>query len=324
MNGRRRLIRSFCSSLFVASLAERAQPAIRIRRIGVLSPGAAAAAEFEDIVEMMRTFGWIKGENFSLEPRSADARLDRLRPLANELVALKVDVLVTYGSDAARAAKSATTTIPIVMASTGDPVSAGLVASFAHPGGNITGYSYMTPEIVEKLAAVLHEMLPKVRRVCVLINPVGRASESVRKAMEAAYRSLGLQPLLIEVATESQFLDALAEASRQRAEALDFALLSIPLPDALMQAVRRLRLPAMVSDREDVVAGGLMSFTPDLTEGYKRVAATIDKILRGAKPADLPVEQPTRFELVINLRVAKELGITVPRAILVRADQVIQ
>jgi len=129
---------------------------------------------------------------------------------------------------------------------------------------------------------------------------------------------------LIEVATESQFLDALAEASRQRAEALDFALLTIPLPDALMQAVRRLRLPAMVSDREDVEAGGLMSFTPDLTEGYKRVAATIDKILRGAKPADLPVERPTRFELVINLRVAKELGITVPRAILVRADQVIQ
>ncbi|HTN49232.1 MAG TPA: ABC transporter substrate binding protein [Burkholderiaceae bacterium] len=129
---------------------------------------------------------------------------------------------------------------------------------------------------------------------------------------------------MIEVATESQFLDALAEASRQRAEALDFALLTIPLPDALMQAVRRLRLPAMVSDREDVEAGGLMSFTPDLTEGYKRVAATIDKILRGAKPADLPVERPTRFELVINLRVAKELGITVPRAILVRADQVIQ
>lgn len=324
MSGRRRLICSFCSGLLAASLAVRAQPATPIRRIGVLSPGAAAAAEFEDIVGMMRAFGWIEGRNISLEPRSADAKLDRLRPLADELVALKVDVLVTYGSDAAQAAKSATTTIPIVMASTGDPVGSGLVASLAHPGGNITGYSYLTPEIVGKLAAMLHEMLPTVRRVCVLINPVGRATEGARKARETAYRSLGLQPLLIEVATESQFLDALAEASRQRAEALDFALLSIPLPDGLMQAVRRSRLPAMVSDREDVEAGGLMSFTPDLTEGYKRVAATIDKILRGAKPADLPVEQPTRFELVVSLRVAKELGITVPRAILLRADQVIQ
>jgi len=295
-----------------------------MRRIGVLSPGPAAAAEFEDIAAMMRVLGWIEGKNISIEPRSADARMDRLRPLADELVALKVDVLVTYGSDAAQAAKSATATIPIVMASAGDPVSAGLVASLAHPGGNITGYSYLTPEIVRKLAAVLHETLPTVRRVCVLINPIGRTSESARKATEIAYRSLGLQPLLIEVATESQFLDAVAEASRQRAEALDFALLSMPLPDTLMQSVRRSRLPAMVSDREDVEAGGLMSFTPDLTEGYKRVAATIDKILRGAKPADLPVEQPTRFELVVSLKVAKELGITVPRAIMVRADQVIQ
>jgi putative ABC transport system substrate-binding protein len=158
----------------------------------------------------------------------------------------------------------------------------------------------------------------------VLINLVGRASTSVRAARENAYRSLGLQPLLIEVATEAQFLDALAQASRQRAEALDFALLSMPLPDALMQAVRRSRLPALVSDKDDVEAGGLMSFTPDLAEGFKRVAVTIDKILRGAKPADLPVEQPTRFELVISLKVAKELGITVPATLLVRADRVIQ
>ena len=324
MNDRRRCIRSLCSGLLVASLAVKAQPVTRARRIGVLSPGPAAAAEFEEIARMMRAFGWIDGKNFSVESRSADATLGRLRSLADELVALKVDVLVTYGTDAAHAAKGATTTTPIVMASSGDPVSAGLVASLAQPGGNITGYSYLTPEIVQKLAAVLHEMLPTVRRVCVLINPVGRASESARKARESAYRSLGLQPLLIEVATESQFLSALAQASRQRAEALDFALLSMPMPDALMQAVRRSRLPAMVSDQEDVEAGGLMSFTPDLSDGYQRVAATIDKVLRGAKPADLPVEQPTRFALVVSLRVAKELGITVPQAILVRADKVIE
>jgi putative ABC transport system substrate-binding protein len=308
----------------VASLAASAQPVTGVRRIGVLSPGPAAAAEFEDIVEMMRTLGWIEGKNISLEPRSADAKLDRLRPLANELAALKVDLIATYGPDAAEAAKRATTTIPIVMVSSGDPVSTGLVASFAHPGGNITGYSFIQPEIVRKKAALLHEMIPTVRRVCVLINPVGRTSGSLRRATENAYRSLGLQPLLIEVATESQFLDALGEASRQRAEALDLAQLSMPMPDALMQAVRRSQLPAMVSDREDVEAGGLMSFTPDLTEGYRRVAAMIDKILRGAKPADLPIEQPTRFELVVSLKVAKMLRITVPQSILVRADQVIQ
>lgn len=272
----------------------------------------------------MRAFGWIDGRNLSLVPRSADANLDQLRPLANELAALKVDLLVTFGTEAAQAAKAATTTIPIVMASAGDPVSAGLVASLARPGGNVTGYSYMIPEIARKLAALLHEMLPTARRVCVLVNPIARASESGRKARETAYQSLGLQPLLIEVATESQFLDALAEASRQRAEALDFALLSIPLPDTLMQAVRRSRLPAMASDSDDVEAGALMSFRPDWAEGYKRVAATIDKVLRGAKPADVPVEQPTRFELVVSLKVAKELGITVPKAILARADQVIQ
>jgi len=308
----------------MASFGARAQPSARIRRIGVLSPGANAAAEFEEILGMMRAFGWNDGKNISLEPRSANAKSERLRPLANELAALKVDLIVTFGVDAAEAAKDATTTIPVVVVAGGDPASAGLVASLAHPGGNVTGYSYVNQEIVETLAALLHEMLPAVKRVCVLINPVGRASKSIRQLREAAYRSRGLQPLLIEVSTQTQFLEAIAEASRQRAEALDFALLSMALPDSLMQAVRRSQLPAMVSDREDVEAGGLMSFTPDLTEGYRRVAATIDKILRGAKPADLPIELPTRFELAVNLKVANALGITVPRSILVRADQVIQ
>lgn len=324
MNDRRRVVRCLCSGLLVASFAARAQPTARVRRIGVLSLGPAAAAEFEDVAGMMRAFGWTEGRTISLEPRSASKRLDRLPPLAKELAALNVDVLVAYGTDAALAAKSATTTIPIVVISAGDPVSTGLVASFAHPGGNITGYSFIYPEIVGKRAALLHETLPAVRRVCVLVNPVGRGSEGLRKAMETGYRSLGLQPFFIEVATEPQFLEAIAEASRQRADALDFSYLSLPMPDALMQAVRRSRLPAMVSDREDVEAGGLLSFMPDLAEGHRRVAAMLDKILRGAKPADLPIEQPTRFELAVNLRVAKELGITVPRAVLARADHVIQ
>jgi putative ABC transport system substrate-binding protein len=182
MNSRRGFVRTFCIALLAASPGARAQPATRLRRIGVLSPGPDAAAEFEAIAGLMRAFGWIEGRNLALEPRSAAARLDRLRPLADELVAREVDMLVTYGSDAAQAARSATTTIPIVMASSGDPVSAGLVASLARPGGNVTGYSYIASEIAAKLAAVLHEMLPAVRRVCVLINLVGRASTSVRAA----------------------------------------------------------------------------------------------------------------------------------------------
>lgn len=324
MRGRRRFVRSLCCGLLVAPLGVRAQPSARMRRIGVLSPGPDAGAEFETILGIMRAFAWNEGRNISLEPRSANAKLERLGPLAIELAALKVDLIVTYGTDAAEAAKGATTTIPVVMASSGDPVGAGLVASLAHPGGNVTGYSYISQEIVGTLASLLQEMLPAVKRVCVLINPVGRASKGVRQSRETAYRSRGLQPLLLEVSTETQFLEAITEASRQRAEALDFAMLSLALPDPLMQAVRRSRLPAMVSDREDVEAGGLMSFTPDLTEGAGRVAALIDKILRGAKPADLPIELPTRFELVVNLKVAKALGIKVPRSILVRADQVIQ
>lgn len=324
MKGRRRFVRSLCGGLLVASLAVSAQPSTRMRRIGILSPGPSAAAEFQDIVGLIRAFGWTEGKNIYLEPRSANAKLDRLGPLAKELAALEVDLIVTYGTDAANAAKSASTTIPIVMVSAGDPVSTGLVASLAHPGGNLTGYSFTYPEFAGKLAAVLHEMLPSVRRVCVLINPGGRASDDLRQLTEATYRSLGVQPSFIEVATEPQFLDALAEAARQRAEALDLALLVLALPDALMQAVRRSRLPAMVADRDDVEAGGLMAFTPDLNEGYRRVAVIIDKILRGAKPADLPIERPTRFQLVVNLKVAKTLGITVPESILVRADEVIQ
>jgi putative tryptophan/tyrosine transport system substrate-binding protein len=324
MNGRRCVIGGLCSSLLVASLAAGAQSATRVRRIGVLSPGTAAAAEFEDVVGMLRALGWIEGKNIALEPRSARTELDRLSPLASELVALGVDLIVTYGTEAAAAAKRATATIPIVVISGGDPVSAGLVASLARPGGNVTGYSFVHPEIVGKRAALLHELLPAVRRVWVLINPVGPTTQSLRSQTDTAYRSLGLQPHFIEVATESQFPGAVTEALRQRAEVLDFAHLSLPMPDASMQAVRRSRPPAVVSDREDVEAGGLMSFAPDLTESYRRVAATIDKILRGAKPGDLPVELPTRFELVVNQRVAAALGINIPQSILIRADHVIR
>lgn len=319
---RRGFILSVSGSLVTAPFVGRAQVPTRARRIGVLSPGPAAGEEFQDTLAAMQALGWIEGKNIFLEPRSAGAKLPRLRPLADELVALKVDVIVTYGTEATAAAKNATASIPIVMASAGDPVGMGLVATLAHPGGNITGYSIIHPEIASKRAALLHELLPRARRVCVFINPTGQISDRLRAATDAAYRSLGLEPFFIEVASEPQFLDALAEAARQRAEALEINL-SI-LTDALIQALLRSRLPAMVDDRAIVDAGGLVSFAPDPTEMNRRVAAIIDKVLRGAKPADLAIEQPSKIVLVINTKAAKTLGITIPQSLLLRADEVIQ
>jgi putative tryptophan/tyrosine transport system substrate-binding protein len=319
---RRGFILSVSGSLVTVPFVGRAQVPTRARRIGVLSPGPAAGEEFEDTLAAMQALGWIEGKNIFVEPRSAGANLPRLLPLADELVALKVDVVVTYGTEATAAAKNATTSIPIVMASAGDPVGMGLVATLAHPGGNITGYSTLHPEIASKRAALLHELLPRARRVCVIINPVGQVSDRLRARTDAAYRSLGLESFLIEVASESQFLDALAEAARQRADALDINLSIIT--DAFIQALLRSRLPAIVNDRDIVDAGGLLSFAPDPNERNRRVAAIIDKVLRGAKPADLPIEQPSKFELVINTKAAKALDLTIPRSLLLRADEVIR
>ena len=270
----------------------------------------------------MHALGWTEGKNVSVETRSADANLPRLRPLADELVSLQVDVLVTYGTEATVAAKNATTTIPIVMASSGDPVSLGLVATLARPGGNVTGYSVIQPELASKRAALLHELLPDARRVCVLINPAGQISGRMRTATDAAYRSLGIEPFFIEVGSESQFLSALVEASRQRADALEINLSIVT--DAFIQALLLSRLPAMANDRDIVAAGGLISFAHSETERNRRVAAIIDKVLRGARPADLPIEQPDKFELAINVKTAKALGITIPQSLLLRADEVIQ
>jgi putative ABC transport system substrate-binding protein len=319
---RRAFILGVWGSLVAAPFMSRAQVSTRARRIGVLSPGPAAGAEFQDTLAAMQAFGWIEGKDILVEPRSAEANFSRLRPLADELAALEVDVIVAYGTEATVAAKSATASIPIVMASSGDPVGMGLVATLAHPGGNITGYSLIQPEIAKKRAALLHELLPTAHRVCIIINPVGPVSDRLRAITEAAYRSLGLEAFFIEVASEPQFLDALAEAERRHAEALEINL-SI-LDDALIQALLRSRLPAIVNDREIVAAGALISFAPAEAERNGRVAAIIDKVLRGAKPADLPIEQPKKFELVINMKAAKALGLTIPQSLLVRADEVIR
>lgn len=323
MQDRRRFVCSVSTVLLAAPLGAQHLPASHTRGIGVLSPGPDAAGELRQMTADLQSLGWMEGKNLSVEARSADAKLDRLPAFALDLASRPVDVIVTYGTAATLAAKTATTRIPIIFASSGDPVGAGLVTSLARPGGNITGYSLIHSEIAQKLAALLHEMLPAAQRVCVLINPLGQVSAR-RDAAESAYRPVGLLPFFIEVATEAQFWDSLTEATRRRAEALEFASLALPIPDSAMEAVQRSRLPSIVTGREDVDAGGLMSFEPDSKDRRKRVAVMIDKVLRGAKPADLPVEQPTKFELAVNLKAARELGVRVPASILARADYLIQ
>jgi len=309
-----------CLAWVTATVGAKGSP--RTRLIGVLSPGPAARDEFDDTLVALQGMGWIEGKSVAVEARSAAARLPLLTVLADDLIRMKVDVIVTYGTEATAAAKRATSTIPIVMASAGDPVSMGLVASLAHPGGNITGYSIISPEIAVKRAALLHELLPRARRICIFINPTGPISSRLRRSTEMAYRALSLEPFFVEVGSESKFLDALVEAARQHADALEINL-SI-LSDAFTEALLRSRVPAMVDDRSVVSAGALVSFAPDPRETTHRLAAMIDKILRGVKPADLPIEQPTRFELVINLRTANTLGLSVPQSLLVRADELIQ
>ncbi len=315
--------------VLLAPLAVRAQGSPRIRRIGILSPGPGPSEdEFEVSVVPLRELGWIEGKNIVIERRYAKWNLDQLRPLADELVRLGVDMIVAFGTPAALAAKNVTTTVPIVRGTAGDPVGTGLVASLARPGGNITGYSIVFPEIVAKRAALVHELLPTAQRVAVMVSPKGFSAiaDVRRKETDAAYRSLGVRPIFIEVLppynnNENAWAEGLREAVRQQAQALELPGANV---GALIQAAIGYRLPVMVIDRGMVEAGGLLYLEVNDEDRGRRVAAMIDKILRGAKPADIPIEQPTRFTLVINLRTAKALGITVPQSLLLRADEVIR
>jgi putative tryptophan/tyrosine transport system substrate-binding protein len=304
----------------------RAQTAKTMRRIGVLA--ASRAPTEEERIEswaLLRQLGWIEGQNVTVERRFVNGRMDLLRPYAEELVRLKVDVIVTFGTEPAFAAKNATTTIPIVMGAVGDPVGSGLVASLARPGGNITGYSIVSPEIAAKRAALLHELLPAAQRVAVMVNPDNRISGLLRKRADEAYRSLGVQPIFIEATSAQQFLDAPAQAARGRAQALEISI-DVPFadPGPLLQSAIAYRLPTVVADADMLAAGALMSFDANSDDQDRRVSAIVDKILRGAKPADIPIEQPTRYTLLINLKTAKALGITVPQSLLLRADEVIR
>ncbi len=312
--------------MLAAPLGAGAQAAERVSRIGYLS-AASRSDLFEGAFRQgLRELGYVEGQTVTIEYRFAEGRVDRLPKLAAELVGLKVDLIVTAGMNAARAVREATKTTPIVMAAGGDPVAAGIVASLARPGGNVTGFSFMSPDLGGKRLELLKEAMPRVSRVAVLFNPANVGSVLERKSTEDAAGALGarLQPL--EVRRVDDLEGAFRAAAKKRAQAL------IAFRDALVEAHRgrildlaaRGRLPTMFEQRDFVEAGGLMSYGPNLPDLFRRAATYVDKILKGAKPADLPVEQPTRFELVINLKTAKALGLTIPQSILIRADQVIQ
>jgi len=324
--------RAFVTGLggvFAAPLSARAQRAAEPRRIGYLSSNSASLSHHlvDAFRQGLRELGWTEEQNLRIDYRFADGKFDRLPALAAELVARNVEIIVAAPSVAAVAAKNATRTIPIVMVNAGDPVGLGLVTSLARPGGNVTGLSYGAGlEIVGKGLELLKQALPNVRLVAVLWNPDNNASANALKNVKEVAVSQGLQLQFVETRAPNQFDAAFAVMRTTRVEAV------VVVADSMFMAHRarladfaaRGRLPTMHGVRENVEAGGLMSYGPDSITNYRRAAGFVNKILNGAKPADLPVEQPTKFEFVVNLKAAKALGVTIPPSLLLRADQVIE
>jgi putative ABC transport system substrate-binding protein len=312
------------AALLAAPLGVEAQQMSKVARIGYLSPFPAAAdsAQLEAFRRGLRALGYIEGQNVTIETRHADGKLDRLPDQAAELVRLKVDVIVTYATTAVRATQNATRTIPIVMAFSGDPVGERFVATLARPGGNITGLSATVPEMAAKRLEYLKAIAPTLSRVAHLTS-TGTA-RAVMAETEAAGRILGVQVTNILVHTSAEMADAFSTMPKARIDGIVVNLLLQQYAKLIADLALKSRLPTVSAAREFVEAGGLLAYGPDIPDLSRRAATFVDKILKGAKPVDLPVEQPTKFELVINQRTAQALGLTVPPAVLARADQVIE
>jgi putative ABC transport system substrate-binding protein len=323
------LASSSCSVLFIAFCARaQAQQPAKIPRIGFLNASSpfSSPARREAFRQGLRALGYIEGQNIVLEYRYAEGKLDRLPALATELVRLKVDVIVTAGGISTRRAKEATVTIPIVMTQDIDPVGNGFIASLARPGGNITGLSTLGPEISGKQLELLKEVVSKLSRVAVLGTSANPGTRQASKEAELAAGVLRLQLQDLDVLSPKDIETAFRAASKGRADAI-LVLISSVLNSHRTQVVDlsvKSRVPVIYPFPEFVEAGGLMSYGVSFTDLYRRAAIYVDKILKGAKPADLPVEQPTKFELVINLKTAKQIGLTIPPNVLARADRVIK
>ncbi len=327
---RRAFIGTLAGGLLAAPLAAGAQQAAKIARIGYLATNLTANARLHEAFRQgLRDLGYVEGRNVVIEVRDAEGRNERFPALAAELVALKVDVIVAPSTPGAMAAKQATKTIPVVFTALADPVTGGLVTSLARPGGNITGVSFLAPEQVGKRLERLKEAVPGVSRVAVLWQP-GDVPETTAKTLlkeaEVAARALGVRVQFVEARGPADFDRAFSEMTEAHAGALSVLTSAILFTEhrRLVDLSAKHRLPTVYPWREGADSGGLMSYGPNVADLYRRTAFYVDKILKGAKPGDLPVEQPTKFELVINLRTAKALGLTIPQSLLQRADQVIE
>ena len=321
-----RLIVTFALGLLLAPLAADAQQAAKVPRVGFLTLGSPPSPYFEALREGLRGLGYVEGRTITIEPRFAEGKVEKLADHATELVRLKVNVILAVGGASVQAAKNATSTIPIVMGFSGDPVEARFVVSLARPGGNITGLSFLSSELAGKRLELLKEVTPGISRVAVLSNPDHPGEQFDWRQAQAAARVLAMALQYVVVRGPKDFDNAFATMSRERVNAI------LVFPDALTLSHRKqiaefavkAQVPMISGWREFTDAAGLMSYGPSLRDGLRRAATYVDKILKGAKPADLPVEQPTRFELVINMKTAKALGLTIPQSMFIRADEVIQ
>jgi len=325
---RRAFITALAGGLLTAPLAAEAQPPGKIARIGMLETRSTVlnAANIDAFQQGMRDLGYKEGQNLEIVYRSSDGHDDRFADLASDLVRLKVDLILTRGTPAALAAKRATRTIPVVMAASGDPVGAGLVPSLAHPGGNVTGLSSGITESYPKRVELLGELLPRLKRIAALLNMGNPVIPPQWNVIEVSARTLGIQASLIDVRRPEDLRQAFGAAAKLRAEALVVGLDGVT--QANLRPIAELavlqRLPSIYPAKDYAHVGGLMTYGSSDFHMYQRAATFVDKILKGARPADLPVEQPSKFELVINLKTAKALGLTIPPSLLQRADQVIE
>ena len=329
------LISTLFLGLLAAPLPVEAQQAGKVYRVGQLSNSRGISRSGREYRQRprpkayrqaLRELGYVEGQNIVFEWRFSKRKRDRLPALADELVGLKVDVLFAHSLTAALATKNATRTIPIVFLSAVDPVAAGLVDSLARPGGNLTGLTHVAPELADKRLELLKETIPNLSRVAVLWEPGNRGSEAMWKESQLAARGLGLQLHSMEVTSADQFESAFQVATKADSDGLVVTLSRVIHGNRrrIADFAIKNRLPAIYADSRFVRSGGLMSYAPDRSEQYRRAAAYVDKILKGARPADLPVQRPSKFDLVINLKTAKALGITVPPSILLRATKVIE
>jgi putative ABC transport system substrate-binding protein len=314
--------------LLVAPLVAGAQPVGTVHRIGFLGNSTAVleAHLVEPFRDGLRDLGYLEGRNALIEYRWAEGRYERFPALIAELIALKVDVIVTAGTPATQAVKKATTSVPLVMVAVGDPVATGIVASLRRPGGNITGLTSISEDLEGKRLELLREVLPAVSRVAVLWNPENQSLLAELKEIQAAAQVLGMNVQAMKVRTPGELDETFKAIVRERPGALLVMAdrLFLHNRQRIMDFATKQRLPGVYAYRELVEAGGLMSYGPSYPGMHRRAAYFVDRILKGAKPADLPVERPTKFELLVNLKAAKALGLTIPPSVLQRADQVIE